>query len=315
MADSPVADASPSNCSEASSAATEEEDFEERRRSPLLLSLGALALLAALCAVAALRFSLHSDGPDLRGDEPIAGISLRPSRRALPALPAMPAALPSLEPEDSPLPAAAAAQSSAVISNGPPSQSRYSKPSVVFGMLIKNLDYDRLEHASNFYRVFNATVKQAVASEAGIGIEPEDVGLSISSSSGSVVVECAVAVADSEVASDVQVRIGSSSRLAEALGLNLRALGRVAAWRAISVGQVEVASISDPVVLGTQEPTTRTTTKAPPTTTTAPAPPTTTERTCKGKGQMCFIHSQCCSGRCGGLHKCLPGMSQFSLQV
>lgn len=311
MADSLVADASPSNCSEASSAATEEEEFEERRRSPLLLSLGALALLAALCTVAALRLSLHSDGPDLRGDEPIAGISLRPSRRALPALPAMPAALPSFEPEDSPLPAAA--HSRAVISNGPPSPSRYSQPSVVFGMLIKNLDYDRLEHASNFYRVFNATVKQAVASEAGIGIEPEDVRLAISSSSGSVVVECAVAVADSEVASDVQVRIGSSSRLAEALGLNLRALGRVAAWRAISVGQVEVASISDPVVLGTQEPTTMTTKALP--TTTAPAPPTTTERTCKGKGQMCFIHSQCCSGRCGGLHKCLPGMSQFSLQV
>jgi len=313
-----VPDASPSNCSEASSG-TEEENTEgvgvsdsraTKRGKLIYCGVGTLFLLT-VGAATWLHMSRHSgDGDELGADEPIAGVNLQPSAQALPALPAMPAALPALPEEHDPVEARSALR---LRGRPPPAPLKtYTQPSVVFGMLITNVMYERLVEASNFYQVFNATVKQAVASEAGIGVEPEDVELEVSPDRGSVIVECTIVMDDPEVASDVQVRITSSSRLAYQLGMNLRALTHMAATD-VSSGRIEVASISDPNVYGTKEPTTITTTTGPSTTTGPPTPAPTTTVDCNPKGQACFVHSQCCSGRCGGSHKCLPGMSDFAL--
>lgn len=276
-----------------------------KRRGRVLL-LSAFCLSCGSCGIGwAARAAWQSQrGPSLRGEEPLLGITLQPNQQALPALPAMPAALPAL-----PAMPAAGQVAAASSSDG----RRYSQPAVVFGMLIRSINYGRLMEASNIYTVFRATIRQAVASEAGIGVDPEDVHLVVSPDAGAVIVECTILAADAEVASDVQVRIESSSRLRKELELNLQAVSKMSVWEQVAVGRIEVASISDPAVYGTHEPTTVTSTTGGPTTTTQPPPTTTTKRDCVAKGAVCFVHSQCCSGRCGGLHKCLPGMEGFAI--
>jgi len=309
LSSSSEAEASPSNASEGSSAWTEDasplagESPRASKRRGRVLVLSALCLSCASCGIGwAARAVWQQRGPSLRGEEPIPGVRLQPSQQALPALPAMPAALPALSSEGGQL---------AAVSSG--DARRYSQPAIVFGMLIRNINYERLMEASNIYAVLRATIRQAVASEAGIGVETEDVQLVVSPDVGGVIVECTIRAADDEVAGDVQLRIEASSRLREELELNLRAVSEMSVWEQVAAGRIEVASIGEPVVYGTHEPTTVTSTTEGPTTTTKPLPPTTTKRDCNDRGGVCFVHSQCCSGRCGRLHKCLATMSGFAI--
>lgn len=231
-------------------------------------------------------------------DEAVAGVSsLRPSKRALPALPS-----PALE-------------SKTVVETLP--FQNLSQPSVVFGMLIENLEYAQLLHAHNFYEAFNATVKQAVAKEAGIGIGSEDVQLAVSP--GSVVVECTIAVGNAEMAESVQVAVGSSTTLAGALAQNLAALAKMTAmFQAVSTGRIAVTHLSEPVIFGTLPPSTTTTglpTTTGPTRPTTPPPTRTTTRNCKPQRAMCFMHSQCCSARCSSMHRCAASLAGYGFSA
>lgn len=282
----------------------------------LLLLAAVTAALVARVACSSWHSNAHSDRS--RGNVAIAGVSLQPGSQALPALPAASVAAPALPAGDLPhqsegeavailAAAAASAQNSTL-----PELRKYDQPVVVFGMLIKNLDYARLLAAPNFFETFNATVKQAVATEAGIGVEPEDVKLVVSpGDEEEVVIECTILVGDTEVASDVQLAVGASSKLRGELGLNLRTIISMDIFADVAVGRVEVASVSDPVVYGTQPPTT--TSSGPSTTTRLTLPMTTTPQACKATGIMCFMHAECCSGRCTSGHKCGASMAEYTL--
>lgn len=250
--------------------------------------LGAVAVALTLLVCVSRRPATRAGS---RGDEPIPGVSLRPSKTALPAFPSA-----ALVPSSDMAPRVAS-----------PPPRKFKQPTVVFGMLIKNMDYARLVTARNFYEAFNATVKQAVASEAGSGIESSKVELAVSP--GSVVVECTIAVGSAEVANDVQIAVGSSTRLAAELGMNLRVLSRMDRFQSVSVGQIEVAHVSFPAVYGTQTPTTSTT--GLPTTTRATRPTTPPPELCRLKGATCFLDSDCCSGRCSAMHRCAMSLAQF----
>eukprot|EP00444_Apocalathium_aciculiferum_P006801 CAMPEP_0183399774 /NCGR_PEP_ID=MMETSP0370-20130417/12158_1 /TAXON_ID=268820 /ORGANISM="Peridinium aciculiferum, Strain PAER-2" /LENGTH=329 /DNA_ID=CAMNT_0025580983 /DNA_START=68 /DNA_END=1056 /DNA_ORIENTATION=+ len=269
-----------------------------RRRHIAALLLFALAVLyAALVpriqspAVQMRTRSGSSPGVAVPGAiaSPLPGISLQPSSHALPGVPAT-QMLPSLP--------GAALFAAGQSGQRPPSQSQVSVPSVVFGMLIENLDYAQLVQNDNLLATFNGTVKQAVASVAGWGVSQDDVSLQLSAGyRGSVVVECTVVTSSEDLLAAVQAAIVSDiDRLKSELALNLQALAIFGIFKDIAMGTITVASSSDPVILGTTQPptTTTTTTTLPPgwtSVTTTPLPVTTAPRRCAAVEAPCLFAS------------------------
>lgn len=228
--------------------------------------------------------------------EPMPGISLKPSLRALPALPAS---------------VLLASEDTEKTGSGT-SSLEWHQPTVVFDMLIKNMNYMKLLAEVNFYKAFNATVKQAVSSVAGIGVRPRDVDLVVSAgSTGSaqaVAVQCSIAAGSVDLAESVRLAVASSSRLDVELALNLQAL-RLDPFAAVIVGRVDVAAVSTPAIYGTPRPTTAT--SGSPTTSrktqpTAPPVTATTTRKCMAEDAACMLAFQCCSLRCNNFHRCAP---------
>jgi len=173
-------------------------------------------------------------------------------------------------------------------------------------MLIENLDYARLVQNDNLLATFNGTVKQAVASVAGWGVSQDNISLQLSA--GSVVVECTVVTSSEDLLAAVQAAIVSDIvRLKSELALNLQALAIFGIFKDIAMGQITVASSSEPVILGTTQPPTTTTTTLPPgwtTVTTTPLPVTTTPRICAPVHTLCAFAAQCCSNRCLAVNRC-----------
>mmetsp|Transcript_135267 Transcript_135267/g.342265 ORF Transcript_135267/g.342265 Transcript_135267/m.342265 type:complete len:342 (+) Transcript_135267:59-1084(+) len=241
----------------------------------------------------------------LRGSHPLPGIWLRPGSQALPGLPR--AEVPHDEQTERPIRVARAD-----IMHGRYELEVPSKPFVVVAFLIESLDYQQLMEHSNFLALFNATVKQAVASVASNNVDSEDVMLALSA--GSVVVECAITVPTAVVAESVKTALESSHRLSGDLAQNLEALVRIDMFQSISMGRVMVARMSTPVIHGTTKPPSSTTslTKSPPSTLPTSPPPTTTAaiaQTCWVVGESCFVSSECCSSRCMSSHTCGTSMT------
>jgi len=279
----------------------------------LPLSMGRRRLaLAALSGVAAMTFTLGLLWPATgmtvvprftNINQPLPGITLQPSIQTLPGLP------------DSLMPSTAHhvlldpdARIDAVTARYEPEEPK--PPSVVFSLLIENLDFWQLTEHSNILTSFKATVRQAVASVAGNDIDSDDIQLALSA--GSVIVECIVAVPSASVAESVQAALEFTHRLTEDLALNLEALVRLDMFQTISTGRIMVARISAPVIDGTTKPPTTTTglTTSPSLTLPmTPWPTTTRAQTCKGIGESCFVSAQCCSRRCLPSHECGTSMA------
>eukprot|EP00444_Apocalathium_aciculiferum_P057272 CAMPEP_0183602900 /NCGR_PEP_ID=MMETSP0371-20130417/181178_1 /TAXON_ID=268820 /ORGANISM="Peridinium aciculiferum, Strain PAER-2" /LENGTH=384 /DNA_ID=CAMNT_0025814997 /DNA_START=71 /DNA_END=1225 /DNA_ORIENTATION=- len=197
-----------------------------RRRHIAALLLFALAVLyAALVpriqspAVQMRTRSGSSPGVAVPGAiaSPLPGISLQPSSHALPGVPAT-QMLPSLP--------GAALFAAGQSGQRPPSQSQVSVPSVVFGMLIENLDYAQLVQNDNLLATFNGTVKQAVASVAGWGVSQDDVSLQLSAGYRGSVVGLGMIIENLDYAQLVQ----SDNLLATFNGTVKQAVASVAGW-------------------------------------------------------------------------------------
>jgi len=300
------------------------EAEDEALLSPVQRRGGALAVGGAGVAALVVLLVFHlmamaSQGASSRGhaaggDQPLPGVILQPSNQALPGLPDAVV----LHPPAAATGGAADSAGSITLPGLPepivpaPGASetaprRYElevphKPSVVFGMLIENLDFWQLTEHSNILASFNGTVKQAVASVAGNSVDSDDIALALSP--GSVIVECTVKVPTADAAEKVQAALASSHRLADDLALNLEALVRIDMFQGISTGRIAVSGMSAPVIRGTTQPPSTTTGLTTSTVATPPPPTTTTAPQCLAKGASCMLGAQCCSRRCTPLHRC-----------